>query len=318
MTAGDRGWRKERYPLNVILSMIARNKTGRRQPCAQNSQPQAILGRSQAGNPGTYRAIPHDWAFWSYHNTSDIAPTAITGDMHSINRANFAILHWFGLKLAPRLTHRQAQLKHLYCGNAIGDYQECLLQPAGQIDRQLIAAEKANIDRIVATLGLKDMSQATLIRKLCALSQHNQTRKAIFEFDKLIRSIYTLNYLRDPQLQRDIHRSQNRIEAYHQLRSALTQVSGGKQLLGRTDLAVAISNQCGRLIANIIIAYNSILLSTLLERYQGATIEKRLRCCGRSSRWLGSTSTCLDTTRFAAMGTRSTLKPCWPMSNWAK
>ena len=128
-----------------------------------------------------------------YHNTSDIAPTAITGDMHSINRANFAILHWFGLKLAPRLTHRQAQLKHLYCGNAIEDYQECLVQPAGQIDRQLITAEKANIDRIVATLGLKEMSQATLVRKLCALFQHNQTRKAIFEYDKLIRSLYTLS-----------------------------------------------------------------------------------------------------------------------------
>jgi hypothetical protein len=45
--------------------MIARNKTGRRQPCAQNSQTQAISGRSQVGNPGAYRAILHDWAFWS-------------------------------------------------------------------------------------------------------------------------------------------------------------------------------------------------------------------------------------------------------------
>src|SRR3954468_9589284 len=45
--------------------MIARNKTGRRQPCAQNSQTQAILGRIQVRNPGPYRAIPHDWAFWS-------------------------------------------------------------------------------------------------------------------------------------------------------------------------------------------------------------------------------------------------------------
>lgn len=31
-----------------------------------------------------------------YHNTSDIMPTTITGDMHSINKANFAILNWFG------------------------------------------------------------------------------------------------------------------------------------------------------------------------------------------------------------------------------
>ena len=53
----------------------------------------------------------------------------------------------------------------------------------------------------------KEMTQGTLIRKLCTYTQPNPTRRAIFEFDKLIRSIYTLRYLRDPQLQRKIHRS---------------------------------------------------------------------------------------------------------------
>jgi hypothetical protein len=69
-------------------------------------------------------------------------------------------------------------------------------------------------------------------------------------------------------MQRDINRSQNRIEAYHQLRSVIAQTGGKKQLIGRTDLDIAISNQCGRLIANIVVAYNSVLLSKLLERYQ--------------------------------------------------
>src|SRR3954462_11063453 len=60
--------------------MIARNKTGRRQPCAQNSQTQAILGRIQHGNPGPYRAIPHDWAFWSYFMPHDChRALAVTG-----------------------------------------------------------------------------------------------------------------------------------------------------------------------------------------------------------------------------------------------
>ena len=205
-----------------------------------------------------------------YRNTSDIVPTTITGDMHSINRANFAILHWFGLKLAPRFANLHAQIPYLYCGTDISEHQSYVLQPAGQIDRQAISVEKDNIDRIIATLGLKEMSQSTLIRKLSGLSQHNSTRKAVFEFDKLIRSIYTLNYFRDGQMQRDINRSQNRIEAYHQLRSVIAQTGGKKQLIGRTDLDIAISNQCGRLIANIVIAYNSVLLSTLLERYQAA------------------------------------------------
>jgi TnpA family transposase len=203
-------------------------------------------------------------------------PTTITGDMHIINKANFAILHWFGLKLAPRFTNLQTQLKHLYCGNDPADCEKFLIQPIGQIDRSLIISEKANIDQIVATLGLKEMTQSTLIRKLCAFSQHNRTRKAIFEFDKLIRSIYTLRYLLDPRLQSDVHRSQNRIEAYHQLRSFITQLSGKKQLIGRTDLDVAISNQCGRLIANVVITYNSIMLSMLLDRHKNADDEKFL------------------------------------------
>ncbi len=224
------------------------------------------------------------WVFdICYKNTSDIVPTMITGDMHSINKANFAILFWFGMKLAPRFTILQAQLKHLFCGYSQEEYANFLISPAGQIDRELIVSEKDNIDRIVATLGFKEMSQSTLVRKLCTLSGHHRTRKGIFEFDKLIRSIYTLRYLRDPQLQRNVHRSQNRIEAYHQLRSVIAQVSGRKELIGRTDLDVAISNQCGRLVANIVIAYNSILLSGLLTRYQAENNQKALDLLKRIS-----------------------------------
>ena len=225
------------------------------------------------------------WVFdICYNNTSDIVPTTITGDMHSINMANFAILHWFGMNLAPRFTNLQAQLKHLYSGPGQQDgYVNFLIQPAGQIDRDLITSEKTNMDHIAATLGLKEISQSVLMRKICTLSGHHRTRKAIFEFDKLIRSIYTLRYLRDPQLQRDVHRSENRIESYHQLRSTISQVNGKKELTGRTDLDVAVSNHCGRLIANVVIVYNSMLLSGLLSRCLVTGNEKALDMLRRIS-----------------------------------
>ena len=91
----------------------------------------------------------------------------------------------------------------------------------------------------------------------------------MFEYDKLIRSIYTLRHLRDPQLQRNVHRSQNRLESYHQLRAAIAQVGGKKELTGQTDIDIEISNQCGRLVANAIIYYNTAILSRLLEKCQG-------------------------------------------------
>src|SRR5664279_6204137 len=194
--------------------------------------------------------------------------------MHSVNKANFGILYCFGRRFEPRFTDLDERLKDLYCADDPALYENCLVRPVGQIDRQAIIDEKANIDRIIATLGLKDMTQGTLIRKLCTYTQPNPTRRAFFELDKLIRSIYTLRYLRDPQLQRNVHRSQNRIESYHQLRSAIAQVGGKKELTGRTDIEIEISNQCARLIANAIIYYNSILLSMVLNRRQTAEKEK--------------------------------------------
>jgi hypothetical protein len=107
----------------------------------------------------------HVFDIW-YRNTSDIVPTTITGDMHSINKANFAILHWFGLSFEPRFTDLEEQLKELYCVDEPSLYEKCLIRPVGQVDRQTILDEKDNIDQLVATLGLKEMTQGTLIRKL--------------------------------------------------------------------------------------------------------------------------------------------------------
>lgn len=211
----------------------------------------------------------HVFDIW-YRNTSNIIPSVITGDMHSVNKANFAILYWFGRRFEPRFTNLDDQLKELYCTDNLEFYKKCLIQPVGQIDLQTIVEEKPNIDRIVATLALKEITQGTLIRKICTYTAQNSTRRAIFEFDKLVRSIYTLCYLRDPQLERDVHRSQNRIESYHQLRSAIAQVGGKKELTGRTDIEIEISNQCGRLIANAIIYYDSAILSRLLTKYEGS------------------------------------------------
>ena len=73
-----------------------------------------------------------------------------------------------------------------------------------------------------------------------------------------------------------MHRSQNRIESYHQLRSAIAQVGGKKELTGRTDIQIEISNQCARLMANAIIYYNSAILSRLLARYEASGNAKAL------------------------------------------
>jgi hypothetical protein len=58
-------------------------------------------------------------------------------------------------------------------------------------------------------------------------------------------------------------------------------VNGKKQLAGKTDIEIEIANQCGRLVANAIIYYNSALLSRLLENYQETNNQEDGVCLGR-------------------------------------
>lgn len=203
-----------------------------------------------------------------YNNESTIYPEVVTGDMHSINKANFATLYWFDIAFNPRFTNLVAEIKKVSCTKDNDEYANFLIKPTDKIDIALIKAEWNNIRRIMVTLAQKETTQHILIKKLCTYSASNKTRKALFELDKLIRSIYTLKYTMNHKLQQDVHRSQNRLEAYHQLRSTIAQVGGKKELKGHTDIEVEISNQCGWLLANAIIYYNSAILSKLLEVYQ--------------------------------------------------
>ncbi len=89
--------------------------------------------------------------------------------------------------------------------------------------------------------------------------------------------LYSTRPLLDPSIQRNTHRSQNRVEAYHQLRGAIAQAYGKKQLIGRTNSALEISNQCGRLVACAIIHYNSAILSKLYEKYKAEGNDKAIK-----------------------------------------
>ena len=77
---------------------------------------------------------------------------------------------------------------------------------------------------------------------------------------------------------------------YHQLRSTIAQVGGKKELTGRTDIEIEISNQCVRLIANAIIYHNSAILSHLLTKCQASGNTRALAMITRMSPRPGGTS----------------------------
>ncbi|KKB96467.1 Tn3 transposase DDE domain protein, partial [Candidatus Arcanobacter lacustris] len=73
-----------------------------------------------------------------------------------------------------------------------------------------------------------------------------------------------LDYIDDEEMRKNVCRSLNRGESYHQLRAVIANVSGRK-LVGKTETELIINNECARLLALCVIFYNAYLLSKIFD-----------------------------------------------------
>lgn len=202
-----------------------------------------------------------------FNNTSDINPDVISVDMAGTNQVNFALLETFGRTWAPRYTHIDRKATKLVGLNPSSSYPaNYLIKPLKPIDDALILNEEDNLNRIFASMALKSTTQSTIVRKLSSYARRNRTKKALWELDSIYMSLYVLEYIDNLTLRRNVQRALNRGESYHQLQRAITQRNGGK-FRGTTDYEIALESECSRLIANVIIYYNVLMLSKLLAKF---------------------------------------------------
>jgi TnpA family transposase len=206
-----------------------------------------------------------------FNNTSNIQPEVHSTDTHGANAVNFAILHLFGYQFAPRYRDLYDTVRtSLYGFQHPSQYDDAMvLKPRRKLNTDLIVEEWDNIQRIMVSLARKTTTQSIIVRKLSAFALKNKTRRALWEYDHILRSLYLLDYIDSPPLRRNVQRALNRGENYHQLRRAVSYANFGK-LRFQTEHEQQIWGECARLITNCIIYYNTMLLSNLIEYKEAA------------------------------------------------
>lgn len=127
----------------------------------------------------------------------------------------------------------------------------------------LIIEEWENIQRIMLSLALKSTTQSTIVRKLSSYARKNKTKRALWEYDNIIKSLYFLHYIDSSPLRRNVQKALNRGESYHQLCKVVSYANFGK-LRFKTEQDQQIWGECSRLITNCIIYYNASILSNML------------------------------------------------------
>jgi TnpA family transposase len=214
---------------------------------------------------GTHEHESHYVFDLLYNNTSDIRPELHSTDTHGANQVNYWILLTFGYQFAPRYRDVHKRMDKLVGFHNPSHYGDALIKPHGKVDEALIIAEWPNILRIMASLAQKDVTQATIVRKLSSYSRQNQTKKALWELDNICRTIYLLDFVDDVTLRQAVQKALNRGEAYHRFRRSVSYVNGGKFRV-KTEAEQQLWNDCARLIINAIIFYNTLLLSKVYEQ----------------------------------------------------
>jgi TnpA family transposase len=200
-----------------------------------------------------------------YNNTSDIKPARHSTDTHGTNHVNYWVLLVFGFGFAPRYRDLYKRTQTLVGFENPTRCADFLVKPSRKVNENLIIKEWPNILRIMASLAQKDVTQATIVRKLSSYRRQNQTKKALWELDDICRTIYILNFIDDVGLRQSVQKALNRGEAYHRFRRAVAFVNGGRFRV-RTEAEQELWNECSRLIANAIIFYNTALLSKVYEQ----------------------------------------------------
>jgi TnpA family transposase len=200
-----------------------------------------------------------------HNNTTDIQPERHSTDTHGTNQVNYFLLFFDGYQFAPRYRDLHKRMSGLVGFHHPGHYADRLIKPIRKTFDALIIKEWPNIQRILASLAQKDVTQATVVRKLSSYARQNQTKKALWELDNIRRSIYILDFIDDPTLRQSVQKALNRGEAYHRMRRAISYVNSGKFRV-KTEAEQQIWNECSRLIGNAIIYYNTLLLSRVYEQ----------------------------------------------------
>lgn len=200
-----------------------------------------------------------------HNNTTDIRLERHSTDTHGGNQVNFFLLFCDSYQFAPRYRDLHKKMASLIGFQHLNHYAHYLIKPARKTFDALIVKEWPNIQRILASLAQKDVTQATVVRKLSSYARQNQTKKGLWELDNILRSIYILDFIDDPGLRQSVQKSLNRGEAYHRMRRAISYVNSGKFRV-KTEAEQQIWNECSRLIANAIIYYNTLLLSRVYEQ----------------------------------------------------
>ena len=131
----------------------------------------------------------------------------------------FGLCHLLGFNFAPRI--KDLKDRKLYAIERSSTYP--LLEPliGGTIDTAAITGQWPLLMRLKASIEAGTVLPSTILRKLAAAGPANALSRALRALGRIERTLFTLQWLSDPELRQRSHAGLNKGEASNALRRAV-------------------------------------------------------------------------------------------------
>jgi TnpA family transposase len=166
----------------------------------------------------TANEAPHVLDGLLYHQSSLVINEHYT-DTGGFSDHVFAICRLLGFRFAPRI--RDLKEKRLYLLPGMTAPPELAPMVAGTINLRAISDHWFELLRLALSVKTGTVTASVILRKLAAYPRQNGLALALRELGKLERTLFTLEWLQDPELRRRSHVGLNKGEQQNALRRAV-------------------------------------------------------------------------------------------------
>jgi len=131
----------------------------------------------------------------------------------------FALCHLLGFRFAPRI--RDLADKRLYVPGKERDHPTLAPLIGGKLNLKLLGTQCEEILRLAASIRHGTVTASLIIRKLASYPRQNSLHTALREVGRIERSLFMLEWMKDPELRRRVQVGLNKGEAKNAIARAV-------------------------------------------------------------------------------------------------
>lgn len=197
------------------------------------------------------------------HNTV-LRPKEHATDTHGFTEHVFALCYLLGYSFMPRL--RDLTDQQLYKMDRESDYGELeSLFRGGVANLALIEEQWDALIRLAASLRSGTTPPHIVIQRLASSGPSDRLAKDLTALGRVVKTIYLLRYITDPELRRRVHLMLTRVESRHKLSRHLFFAQQGEFLRGDYEELMNKAT-CLSLLCNATVLWNTVQISEVVKR----------------------------------------------------